>query len=392
MRIIKRKHYLDKLIRVMGTPDIKVITGVRRSGKTELMKSFAKHIANNDTKANIIHINYSLQKFTNLRNHQSLYDYVSKQFQPSKNNYLLIDEVQMCSEFETVLNWLHAEEKYDIFITGSNAFLLSSDLATLFTGRTFPIEVYPFSFSEFMEYFRLKDTETAFDKYISAGGMAGAYLYPEEDRNEYLNDVANTLIIRDIINKFSVRNHQVLMRLLDFMMDNIANLLSPRAITNCLIESADHKTIGNYIDYLCNAFIFYKVQRFDVQGRKYLTTNDKYYLVDHGFKFARLGTKNFNYGRIIENIVAIELLRRGYEIYVGVLYKTEIDFVARKRNEQIYIQVAYNIDEEDTLNRELTPLLKIHDAYPKMIIARTHQPTYQKDGVTITDISEWLTK
>lgn len=224
--------------------------------------------------------------------------------------------------------------------------------------------------------------------------MAGSYLYRDQEaRYDYIANVFQTLIIRDIRQKYKIRNTALMDRIVDFLMDNISNLSSARSITDALKNNRDninHKTVGKYIDYLCNAFAFYRVRRYDIQGKKYLSTNDKYYLSDHTFRYAKLGTKNMDYGRVMENIVAIELLRRGYEVYAGVLYKKEIDFVAIKRSEKIYIQVSDNISDEKTFTREVTPLLKINDAYPKMIVARTRHDDYQYEGVKVTDISTWL--
>lgn len=395
MKLIKR-NYLQELVKVIGTPDIKVITGVRRSGKSKLLEMFRKYINENVENVNIININFNLVKFDKLREYHALNDYVQKKYIEDKRNFVLIDEVQMCDGFERTINSLHAEEKYDIYITGSNAFLLSSDLATLFTGRTYEIEIYPFSFKEYLKYFKYKDIDDAFKNYVMEGGMSGSYVYNEYNQKyKYINDVYNALIVRDIQQKYNIQNIGLMDSLTEFMMDNISNLTSYRNISNKLNEnnlSTNDKTIASYIKCLCDAFAFYKIRRYDIQGKKYLSTIDKYYLVDHTFKYARLGTKNINYGRVYENIVAIELLRRGYEVYVGTLYNKEIDFVAMKRNEKIYIQVSDNIDSDDTLKREVEPLLQIKDAYPKVIIARTKHDDYQYEGIQIYDIANWLAK
>lgn len=394
MRLIERDFYLNKLKDVMGTPDIKVVTGVRRSGKSKLLEAFMAYVQANDPSANIIHINFNMNAYESLNEYHALNDYIEKAYVPEKNNFIFIDEVQMCSGFEKAINSLHASEKYDIYITGSNAFLLSSDLATLFTGRTFEIEVFPFSFAEFMQYFELTDQYAAFNRYIQEGGMSGSYLYKTpESKYDYIADVFNTLIVRDIQRKYHVRNMPLMERLCDFLIDNISNQTSTRSVAAAFTSEqvkTNDRTISAYIKYLCNAFAFYKVRRYDIQGKRYLTSNDKYYLSDHSFKYAKLGTKNADYGRMIENIVAIELLRRGYELYAGVLYKKEIDFVAIKRSEKLYIQVASSIDDPDTFQREVNPLLKIKDAYPKIILTRTRQEAYQHEGVQIVDVADWL--
>ena len=395
MKLINRE-YLKELIEVIGTPDIKVITGVRRSGKSKLLEMFKNYITENIKNYNIIDINFNLVKFDNLRDYISLNNYIEKHYLEGKNNFVLIDEVQMCKEFERTINSLHAEEKYDIYITGSNAFLLSSDLATLFTGRTYEIQIYPFSFKEFMKYFNYESIQDAFEKYVLEGGMAGSYIYNDVNKKyNYINEVYNALIVRDIQQKYNIQNIGLMDSLTEFMMDNISNLTSYRKVANILNQSSintNDKTIANYINYLCDAFAFYKIRRYDIQGKRYLSSVDKYYLVDQTFKYAKLGTKNMNYGRIYENIVAIELLRRGYEIYVGELYNAEVDFVAMKMNEKIYIQVSDNISDDKTFERKVRPLLKIKDAYPKILIARTRHDDYQYEGIQIYDLANWLLK
>lgn len=395
MKLIERTTYLSEMVELADTPDIKVITGVRRSGKSKLMEALAQKILELQPDANIIRINYNLTDFENIMEYRSMEAYVEDRYMPDRRNYLLIDEVQMCESFEKAVNSLHAREKYSIFVTGSNAFLQSSDLATLFVGRTYEIPVYPFSFGEYLAYYPSHNVYDSLTDYIADGGMAGSYLYKtEEQKRRYINsEVLNALVVRDIVNKYKLKNEQLLHALIDYLMDNIGNLTSIRSIADTLESSrttADHKTIGKYVDALCKAFAFYRVRRYDIRGKRYLRSEDKYYLVDHGFRFARLGTKNMDYGRVLENIVAMELLRRGYEVYVGILYKKEIDFVAIKQGEKLYIQVANSISERQTFEREVSPLLAIKDAYPKMLIARTYQSEYQHEGIRIVDAADWL--
>lgn len=394
MKLIDRKKYLNRLIRLKGSPDIKVITGVRRSGKSKLMDEYIMWLKKNDSKSNIIFIDLTSLKFETLKEYHALNDYIEEKYDIDKTNYIFIDEVQMCEKFELAINSLHSTENYDIYVSGSNAFLLSSDLATLFTGRTYEIEVFPFSFSEYLEYHKMTDIQAAFNSYMKEGGMAGSYLYKEqEERYKYLSDIFDTLIVRDIRQKYKIRNPLLMDKIVEFMMDNISNLTSTRKIAETLTKKLDkinHKTVGSYLDYLCNAFAFYKVRRYDIRGKKYLTSSEKYYLSDHAFRYAKLGTRNLDYGRVMENIVALELMRRGYEIYVGMLYKKEIDFVAAKQNEKIYIQVADDISNNETFAREVDSLLKIKDAYPKLLIARTRNEQYQFDGIQVIDIAEWL--
>ena len=394
MKIIPRDTYLDKMIRVINTPDIKVITGVRRAGKSKLLELFKEYINNNVDNANIIHINYNKKEFDNLLTGDELYNYITNKYIKNKENFVLIDEIQKCNRFEDAINSVHAEEKYNIYITVSNAFLLSSDLATLFTGRTFKIDVYPFSFKEYNLYFNYDNPYLSINSYIKDGGMAGSYLYDnKEDKNAYLKDIYKTLILRDIVQKYNIKNEPLLNKLSDYLLDNISNITSSTKIENYLkndLETGDHKTISNYLDYLCNAFAFYRVRRYDIKGKTYLKSQDKYYLVDTSFRRAILGRKEEDYGRILENIVAIELLRRGYDIYVGTLYDKEIDFIAMKNEEQMYIQVCDNIENEKTLDRELSPLLRIKDGYKKIIIARLNHEGFIKNGIEIIDISDWL--
>ena len=385
---------MERLKNLIGTPDIKIITGMRRSGKSEILRALKKEIYEIDKSSNIIVIDYANLKFDDLKDYKKLYEYVEEKYIDNVHNVLLIDEVQLCKKFELAINSFHNSKKYDIYITGSNAFLLSSDLATLFTGRFIEVPIYPFSFKEYCQYFELDGDMKDLQKYLVEGGMSGSYLYKDKnDAIQYIKDIYITSVKRDLVDKYRITEEALLDTLTEYLMDNVSNLTTANNISNTLKSNkipTNHVTVKNYLKYLCRAFLFYKVKRYDVRGKKYLATNEKYYLVDTSFRFAILGTRNMEYGRMYENIVAIELLRRGYDIYVGKLYQKEIDFVAFKNNEKFYIQVSDNISEKETLQRELNPLISAKDAYPKMLLANTGHGAYDIEGIKIMDLSEWL--
>lgn len=394
MKLIERPTYLQQLIDVMNTPDIKVITGIRRSGKSKLMDAFIDYVKKQSENNNVIRIKLNLKEFESLKNGDALYYYIDQHYSADKENFVFVDEIQLCTGFETVINSLYEEERFNIFLTGSNAFLLSSDLATLFGGRVFEISMFPFSFSEYLSYYPQNDIDKAFDNYVSVGGMAGSYLYSNQnDARKYLANIVRTTITKDIVKKFKIENEDLLNMIADYLMDNVGNKTSIRNIANALTSNTyktNDKTCGTYIDYLCRSFLFYPFKRYDVKGKRYLESDKKYYLADLSFRYAIIGTKNADYGHLYENIVAIELLRRGYEVYVGQLGEKEVDFVAIKDGFKTYIQVCDDMSRPETQKRELAPLLSIKDAYPKIIIARTKHPESQIEGVRIIDIARWL--
>ena len=395
MNLIDRPEYMQRLLDLTGTPDIKIITGIRRCGKSELMKAYIRRIAEAQPEANIIFVDFFDLKYEALKEYHALYDYIESHYVLGKPNFVFVDEVQLCDKFELAVNSLHRSRKYDLYLTGSNAFLLSSDLTTLFTGRYVEIHVFPFSFAEYCRYYADEtDTAKLFDEYVIKGGLAGSYEYRTElDRVHYLRDVYDTIINRDLVAKYKLPDTATLEHLAEFMMNNISNLTSPNNIAETLsadVVATNHKTVGNYIRYLCDAFVFYGVRRYDIRGKKYLKTSVKYYLSDTGIRFARLGRRNLDYGRMYENIVCIELMRRGYEVYVGKLYQKEVDFVALRGDEKIYIQVSDDLSRRETFERECDPLLRIKDAYPKMILANTKHETYDYEGIKIHNLANWL--
>lgn len=398
MKLIDRPLYINRLKRINGSPDIKIITGIRRCGKSRLLQAFVKYIQSTENDANIIFIDYARLENESLREYHALHQYVLEHHQQGKSNYLMIDEVQMCPNFETAINSLHSSEQFDIYLTGSNAFLLSADLATLFTGRHIEIPVLPFSFKEYCVYHNVpsNDIQTMFDKYVTEGGLSGSYVYTDaSDKENYIKEVYSTILTRDLTEKYNLTDAHALIQVANYLMDNIGNITSPNNVSGGLTANStptSHVTVRRYIQYLCNAFVFYKVDRYDIRGRKYLESLNKYYLSDTGIRFAMLGKRNMDWGRVYENIVFLELKRRGYEVYVGKLYQKEVDFVIVRGNEKAYVQVSDNIAENTTFEREVSPLLSIKDAYPKLLIARTRHEEYDYQGIKIFDIANWLTE
>lgn len=397
MKNIERFNYQNYIWELKDTPDIKVITGIRRAGKSEIMKSFISHLQAGDENANVVYADLSVLENEPLLEYHRLHEWAKERHQVGCKNYLLIDEVQLCEHFELTINSLHSLKLYDIYLTGSNAFLLSSDLATLFTGRYIEIHVLPFSFREYCTYYDNDsdtDLQVLFDRYVVDGGLSGSYVYEKEsNRRAYVKNVYHTILRRDLTEKYHLSDSRMLEQVTEYMMDNISNITSPNNVSNCLTSNGtitNHSTVGSYLKYLCDAFVLYKVPRYDIQGKKYLQSLDKYYLADTGIRFAVLGKRNMDYGRMYENLVALELLRRGYSIYVGKLYQKEIDFVAMRDNEKIYIQVSDDISNPETFRRETESLLKIRDAYPKILIARTKHELYDYQGIMVFDLAYWL--
>ena len=393
MKIIERSTYIGKIQRLKDSQEIKVITGVRRAGKSQLLLDIARRARQEN--ANVIHLDLSDLANEPLMEYHRLNDYVLEHTVEDARNVLLIDEVQECKGFEKAVNSLYNKNRYDIYLSGSNAFLLSSDLATLFTGRQIEIPVFPFSSAEYAVYYDMeKDMEALFDSYVIDGGLAGSYIYSaRQDRIAYTKELFQTILTRDLVQKFRLTEPAVLRHLAEYLMDNVGNLTTPNKSATQLVQnkiSTNHVTAANYLEYLSQAFLFYPVKRYDIRGKKYLATNEKFFLCDLGFRYAILGLRNMDYGHAYENLVCLELLRRGYEVYIGKLYELEIDFIAMRGTEKIYIQVSDDISSPETLQRELSPLKKIRDAYPKLLIARTRHPETDHEGIRIINLVDWL--
>ena len=407
--MIERNEYLNVLKRFKDKELIKVITGIRRCGKSKIMDALTELIKESDPSGNVVHVNYNITEFENLLEYHALEDYIESQYITGENNYVLIDEIQMCEHSEKAINSLHSKEKYDIYVTGSNAFLQSSDLATLFVGRTYEIHIMPFSFEEYLAYFPSEKVNDSLTKYITEGGMAGSYLYKNSNQKyRYINDeVLNALVVRDIIKKYSIRNEHLLHVLLDFMMDNIGNLISIRSISDSLASNktkADHKTVGKYIDYLCKAYLFYRVRRYDIKGKNYINSPYKFYFEDIGLRNARLNFRQVEENHLMENIIFNELKVRGYSVDVGlvnvygtdkkgktILKRYEVDFVATQGSKKYYIQSAFSINDDKKLKQETNSLNNISDSFKKIVVVKDNiKPRRDENGITTIGLLNFL--
>lgn len=376
--MIKRKFYLEKIVKLIDTEDIKVITGVRRCGKTVLLKQIIDELENRGIASeNIIYMSFESSKYKNIRNDNDLDEFIfSKTNNLNGKIYLLFDEIQKVKNWEVSLNSYRVDLECDIYITGSNSQLLSGELATLISGRYISINMLPFSFKELIQYHDEMheniDEIKLFEQYLSYGGFPGLLNYENEEKEKYLYDLYSTIVLNDILYKNKVKDLDLLERLMEFMISNIGQLFSANSISK-YIKNENRKTtphtIINYMDYARNAFIFYQIKRENIKQKRKLLISDKYYLVDSGFYFIFDGSTQRNWGQLLENIVFLELIRQGYSITIGKIQDLEVDFVCRKANQIKYIQVSQSILDENTRKREFKSLEKISDSYPKYVIS-----------------------
>lgn len=376
--MIKRKFYLEKIVKLIDTEDIKVITGVRRCGKTVLLKQIIDELENRGIASeNIIYMSFESSKYKNIRNDDDLDEFIfSKTNNLNGKIYLLFDEIQKVKNWEVSLNSYRVDLECDIYITGSNSQLLSGELATLISGRYISINMLPFSFKELIQYYDEMheniDEIKLFEQYLSYGGFPGLLNYENEEKEKYLYDLYSTIVLNDILYKNKVKDLDLLERLMEFMISNSGQLFSANSISK-YIKNENRKTtphtIINYMDYARNAFIFYQIKRENIKQKRKLLISDKYYLVDSGFYFIFNGSTQRNWGQLLENIVFLELIRQGYSITIGKIQDLEVDFVCRKANQIKYIQVSQSILDENTRKREFKSLEKISDSYPKYVIS-----------------------
>lgn len=387
--MITRENYLKKLRRYRDNGDIKVITGVRRCGKTCLLKQLMEELKESGVSdENIIYLNFESARYAFIGDTNDLNEYVFKTAQGlSGKIYLLFDEIQQIKYWEKSINAFRVDLDCDIYITGSNSTLLAGELATLLTGRYITIDIYPFSYNELLAYYSSKKHSNMpisskepvltreeelkiFNDYMKFGGFPGLLKYEDEDKEHYLKDLFNSILFRDILSKSKISDIDLLERIIDFVISNIGQIISSNSISNYLKHEnrTSPKTVINYLNVITKAFIFYKIKREDIIGKKKLNVLEKYYLVDPGFYYIFNYQASGGIGQLLENIVFLELKRRNYSISIGRIKDLEVDFVCRKANETVYIQVSASILDENTREREMKSLLKIRDNYPKYVL------------------------
>ena len=394
--MVKRDLYLNRISSLIDKDIIKVIVGVRRCGKSYMFNLIIDELIERGiNKENILLINFESAKYRNVSNPREL-DLLVRDLTKEINGkiYMFFDEIQNVDEWEKSINSFRVDYDCDIYLTGSNSKLLSGELATHLTGRYMEIKMYPFSFKEYLDYKKTSSNMKAFNDYLTYGGFPFLLsLESEIDKTEYLNDIFNSIFLKDIIERYSIRDAGLLTRIVDFILDNTGKIVSSKSISDYLRKKekikVSPKTIYNYLEYLTNACLLYKVQREDLEGKKILSINEKYYCVDQGFNQVRIGRNQLNNSRIMEHIVYFELLRRGYEITIGCIGDYEIDFVCKKMGEKIYVQVTRELSNEDTIEREFRPLLLVKDNYPKYVIS-TDEFDMSRDGIKHMNILDFL--
>lgn len=402
MRIIQRKAYLATLVRNRDRQIIKVISGVRRCGKSTLLESYREHLLESGVADNqIIYINFEDIEFEDIRDYRSLNDYITERLSPKQNNYVFLDEIQHVKGFEKAIDSLSIKKNVDVYITGSNAYLLSSELATLITGRYIEIKMLPLSF---IEYCDAKEVQTeasmvklqeTYRNYLENSSLPYTLQIDEvrKDVLDYLRALLDSIMLKDIVTRKRISDVLMLEGIAKFLFGNIGNTLSSTKIANTMTSSGrkiDQRTVEKYIEALRESLLFYEARRYNVKGKRELTTLEKYYAVDIGFRFMLLGGRDLDRGHILENVVYLELLRRDYEVFVGQVDRTEVDFVATRENTTLYIQVAATVRDKETLARELRPLKAIGDSHPKLILTLDDDPDGNYEGIIVKNALRWL--
>ena len=395
--MIQRKEYLKKLIAFRDKQLIKVVTGVRRCGKSTLLKMYQEWLREQGVEASrIISINFEDIDYEELTDYRKLYDYLKEHLNPERMTYIFLDEIQNVADFPKVVDSLYIKNNVDIYMTGSNAYMLSSEIATLISGRYVQIEMLPFSFKEYMESTgSMNDRGVKYTEYLENSSFPQTLELkgqPDEIR-DYLEGLYNTIVVKDIVNRKKITDTMMLKSLLRFVFDNIGNPLSSKKIADTMTSAGrkiDVKTVEKYLEALTESYILYQAKRYNIKGKQYLKTLEKYYVVDVGLRFMLLGSKQMDAGHILENVVYLELLRRGYDVYVGKINEFEVDFVAQNSRGTTYCQGALTVRDEKTLQRELRPLQSIRDHYPKMILTLDEDPETQYDGIRRVNARDWL--
>ena len=392
--MIERNEYLEALKNWKDKDLIKVVTGIRRCGKStlfELFVNYLKQIGVNDE--HIIFLNLESPEY-NFNDYMELYNYVNDKIKDKDMYYVFLDEVQVVPQFEKAVDGLYIKKNVDEYITGSNAYLLSGELATFLSGRYVEFKMFPLSFKEYANYYKQEGDEKLYLKYINNSSMPYALKLDNQDEvDKYLDSIYNTIIIKDIVTRKKIADTGMLRSVSEFMFSSVGNLLSVKKIADTLTSagrSISVHTVENYLDSLVESFIFNKVSRYDIKGKQYLTTGEKYYATDVTMRYALLGRKYIDLGCILENIVYLELVRRGYKVYVGKTGEKEIDFVAENKEGFTYFQVAYTTREQSTLERELAPLQNINDHYPKYILTMDIDPIADYEGIKKINVLDWL--
>ncbi len=405
-KLINRPEYLKHLIDNKDVDLIKIVTGIRRCGKSSLLDLFHDYLLENGVKEeNIVYMNLESLKYRDLTDYLSFYDYVKGCIAKEGKTYLIFDELQAVMHWEKAIESFRLDFDVDIYITGSNAYLLSSEFSTLLSGRYVEIKVLPLSFKEFLSFYTFEENvsiEEKFQKYLQFGGMPilREYNFNEARINQALDGIYSTVVLHDILQRNGGLDQKVLQKIMLFLCSNIGSITSPNNIGNVLtqegkIESKKGKgvigkTVSKYIEMLRNAFIFSTVGRYDVKGKQLLKTLEKNYIIDLGFRNMLLGYRDVDRGHILENIVFLELVRRDYRVYIGKVGDTEIDFIAEKPNEKIYIQVSESLSTNETLERELRPLKLIKDNYEKIILSMDRSFVSSYDGIKTINLIDWL--